>query len=117
MLAPHALLEEIGAALLRTCRYSAFDFRLRSRAGRRPQASGMHQGQDPDGVGLHLVDQPIAFMSDQFAGRRELSAPSYQGVLGQSADGCLENLIHADGRERVVPGDEVDDVGAVLLGG
>lgn len=54
---------------------SAFAGR-RSRLGRRPLASGMHQGQDPDGIGPHLIDQPIALVQDQLTGARDLSCPS-----------------------------------------
>lgn len=81
----------------------------------RPLPADMHQGQHPHRFPLDLVYQSIVFMRDQLVGAGDYPRPAQLWVIGQRGSRITEKRIQPRGGLRVVGGDVVPHVGAVLL--
>jgi len=81
-----------------------------------PQSCGVHQRQNPDGIALYFVHQPVAFVRNQLARACNLTHSSKVRVISQSTRRFGKKLIHPDGCEWVVVADVINDVCAVLFG-
>ena len=74
----------------------------------------MNEGQYPCRVAVHLVDQAVVLMGDQLqrAGNYPLSTDTW--MIHRRGRRLAKSLVHLGGRLRVISGDVVPDVEAVL---
>ena len=81
----------------------------------RPLPRRMHKGQQPNCLLPDFVHQPITLMRNQFAGANNFAGPPQFGMFGEPCGGLAEKLVNPRCGTRVVGGNIVPDVSAVLL--